>query len=235
MTRVLLEGIVGSTAYGLATPESDVDKLGIYQAPTEDFLGLHLSTEKDFSIVEKAPQPDRTLHELGKFCRLTFRCNPTVTELLWLDDYTMTSWAGEELINMRDCFPSAPLVRSAYMGYAMAQFTRLKERGDFGSDLKKRTAKHARHLARLMFQGYTFYSTGFLPIKLENPEWYHDFGAKVGDGDVGIAEALISNYEYAFDNATPALPADPNYDDIQNLIIDIRKDALRENYGLARL
>lgn len=230
MTQVILEGIVGSTAYGLATPDSDVDKLGIYLQPTEDFLTLKLHTERDFSIVEKAPEPDRTLHELGKFCRLTMRCNPTVTELLWLPQelYTVSTWWGEELINMRDCFASAPLVRSAYMGYAMAQFTRLTERGDgsFSADTRKRTAKHARHLARLMWQGYTFYATGFLPIKVEDPDWYHTFGSMVADGDVGVAEALISNYEYAFDNATSALSDKPNYDDINSLVIDIRKDIL---------
>ena len=31
---VLLSGIVGSTAYGLAGPDSDVDRLGMYAAPS---------------------------------------------------------------------------------------------------------------------------------------------------------------------------------------------------------
>jgi hypothetical protein len=32
---VLLSGIVGSQAYGLATPDSDVDRLGMFAFPTE--------------------------------------------------------------------------------------------------------------------------------------------------------------------------------------------------------
>ncbi len=37
---VLLSGIVGSTAYGLAGPGSDVDRLGMFAAPTLDLLRL---------------------------------------------------------------------------------------------------------------------------------------------------------------------------------------------------
>ncbi len=37
---VLLAGIVGSTAYGLAGPDSDVDRLGVFAAPTLSLLGL---------------------------------------------------------------------------------------------------------------------------------------------------------------------------------------------------
>ena len=65
VTDVLLSGVVGSTAYGLATEDSDVDWLGVYAAPTEKILGLHPPQE---SIVSTAP--DITYHEAGKYCRL---------------------------------------------------------------------------------------------------------------------------------------------------------------------
>jgi hypothetical protein len=35
--NILLSGIVGSTAYGLANEHSDIDRLGVYAAPTEEF------------------------------------------------------------------------------------------------------------------------------------------------------------------------------------------------------
>ena len=41
MNTPLLEGIVGSTAYGLAGPHSDVDRLGVFAAPTRAFHGLY--------------------------------------------------------------------------------------------------------------------------------------------------------------------------------------------------
>ena len=37
---VVLEGIVGSTAYGLAGPDSDVDRIGVFQELTITFLRL---------------------------------------------------------------------------------------------------------------------------------------------------------------------------------------------------
>ena len=45
--NVLLSGIVGSTAYGLDTKDSDVDRLGVFAAPTEKLLGLHPVQQSD--------------------------------------------------------------------------------------------------------------------------------------------------------------------------------------------
>jgi predicted nucleotidyltransferase len=38
--NIILSGIVGSTAYGLDTPESDVDRAGIFAVDTEELFGL---------------------------------------------------------------------------------------------------------------------------------------------------------------------------------------------------
>lgn len=38
--RVVLEGILGSRAYGLGTERSDTDRLGVFVAPTREILGL---------------------------------------------------------------------------------------------------------------------------------------------------------------------------------------------------
>lgn len=73
--NILLSGVVGSTAYGLATPDSDIDWLGNFAAPTHRMLGLH--APKD-SIV--STNPDRTLHETAKWCRLALGGNPTVMD-----------------------------------------------------------------------------------------------------------------------------------------------------------
>jgi predicted nucleotidyltransferase len=215
-TNVVLEGIVGSTAYGLATENSDIDKLGIYVEPTINFSGLDLFTDKDFSKV--TTEPDRTLHELGKYCRLALRCNPTVLELLWLPEELLTTMSeeGRQLRARREWFLDPVLVRNAYMGYATSQFKRLSDRGftDFGSDLRNRTKKHARHLLRLMHQGYTLYTIGTLPIVLENPEMYFEFGEMVAFHP-GHANRVIKDYESKFDNAKTVLrPSDPKPVDI---------------------
>lgn len=83
---ILLSGVVGSTAYGLDTADSDVDRLGLFAAPTVAFHGLHRPQESHVTI-----HPDATYHEAAKWIRLALGGNPTVTELVWLDQYEVTT------------------------------------------------------------------------------------------------------------------------------------------------
>ncbi len=223
MTSVLLSGIVGSTAYGLAGPDSDVDRLGMYAAPTVLFHGLHPPVGKAASIVKT--KPDITLHEVGKFASLALGGNPTVMELLWLSEYETKTDLGQAAIRIRSAFLSAPKVRDAYLGYATQQFRRLSERGDgsFGSDLRKRTAKHARHLMRLCHQGFILYTSGRLTIKLEKPELFHEFGEQVADGDPYIARRLITAYEEKFSDSTSVLPDRPDEAVVEKWLLDVRE------------
>lgn len=205
--KILLSGVVGSTAYGLARPGSDIDRLGVFAANTRAFLGL---TRPQESIVET--KPDITLHEVGKFCQLALKCNPTVMELMWLDEYEAATPLGEELIGIRSAFLSASYVRNAYLGYATQQFKRLQDRGDgtFSPDLRNRTAKHARHMNRLLIQGLELWTTGSLTIKLRHPDIVMSFGSIVAAGNIAHAEEILANYEYAFDNAPCELPEKPD-------------------------
>ena len=146
-THIVLEGIVGSTAYGLAHEDSDEDRLGIFLEPTENFLGLDGVPVRRQSWKQPGNE-DRMLHEVGKFCSKVLGGNPTFTELLWLPTgfYVCGTDIGDELIQLRNHFLAARPVRDSYLGYATQQFTRLDVRGGtFSSDTRKRTEKHARH------------------------------------------------------------------------------------------
>ncbi|MDA0638214.1 nucleotidyltransferase domain-containing protein [Nonomuraea sp. MCN248] len=219
--NVLLAGVVGSTAYGLAGPGSDVDRLGVYAAPTLDLVGLTRPRE---SIVSTGP--DRTLHEAGKWCRLALAGNPTVMELLWLPDdlYETRTPLGDELISIRTAFLSAPRVRDAYLGYATEQFRRLERRGDgsFSADLRRRTSKHARHLARLLHQGRELYETGRLLIRLPDPDAIRAFGERVAAGDTEEARTLLKTTEEAFGIARTPLPAQPGRDVVEEWLRRVR-------------
>lgn len=203
-TNVILEAIVGSTAYGLNTANSDIDKLGVFVLPTAEFSRLSPPKETDFSLVQH--EPDVTLHELGKFCRLALQCNPTILELLWVPEslVTVMSEEGRQIRQRREWFLDPKKVKDSYMGYAVSQFKRLSERGNFSSVPDNRIEKHARHLLRLMHQGYTLYTTGTLPIKLEDPERYHAFGKDVVDNP-GIAEIMVARYKDMFAEAKSVL------------------------------
>lgn len=228
--KTILQGIVGSTAYGLATPSSDVDRMGVFIAPTSQVVSFHRPKE---SVV--TTKPDITQHEVGKFLSLVLRCNPSVTELLWLsngretgsdyEDYEELDapW-GYDLIYMRKSFLSAPLIKNAYLGYATQQFKKLISRGDgtFGPDLAKRTQKHARHLRGLVEQGFELYTTGSLTVKVSDPEAIRYFGQRV-EANPEVAIAYMARAEAKFADARSVLPERPDEEKAERWLIHLRK------------
>ncbi|MFJ5260337.1 DNA polymerase beta superfamily protein [Streptomyces sp. NPDC088387] len=219
--NVLLAGIVGSTAYGLAHQDSDVDRLGLFAAPTEELHGLHPPKASHVSTA-----PDRTLHEAAKWCRLALGGNPTVTELVWLPDdlYEVRTDLGDELIGIRTTFLGAARVRDAYLGYATQQFRRLESRADgsFSADTRRRTAKHARHLKRLCHQGHELYRTGRLTIRLDDPEAFRSFGEEVA-ADPDAARPLLRHFEQAFAETRSVLPEHPDERAAESWLRRVRK------------
>lgn len=211
----LLSGVVGSHAYGLAHSGSDVDVITVAAAPTEDFHGLRMPIGKAASRVSTSP--DVTVHEAAKFVGLCLSANPTVTELLWLPDdcYRVRHEFGDELVALRQSLLGARRVRDAYLGYAYAQFRKLRNRGTtFSSDVAARTEKHARHLLRLIDGGTQLYLTGHLDVRLQDPERYRAFGREVATNpELGVrrAEELLAAAQRQVNAGTSPLPdvADP--------------------------
>jgi uncharacterized protein len=222
--NVILLGIVGSTAYGLAGPDSDVDRLGVYAAPTRSFLGLHPPLGKAASVV--TTEPDVAFHEALKYATLAMSMNPTVTELMWLPDelYETKTLCGLQLLDIREKFLSARRTKDAYLGYATQQFQRLWNRtdGSFSADTRKRTAKHARHLLRLLHQGLALWETGRLEVQLADPQRYHDFGEAVVK-DPEVAREALSLTEAAFNEIPTVLPDAPDEGAISDWLTGVRR------------
>jgi len=206
--RVLLEGVVGSTAYGLTREGSDVDRLGVFVAPTVEVAGLDWHGTRETLVTTK---PDSTLHEVGKYLRLALKCNPTITELLHLPPAlleTVDPRFGAELVGMRSAFLSEQVVKSAYGGYARQQAARLAGRSDgsFSADTRKRTTKHARHILRLLRSGRELLSTGVLTVHVGDPDDYFAF-------DDMSSEQMLAVYEREdalFGATASVLPAVPD-------------------------
>lgn len=214
---ILLSGIVGSTAYGLATPESDIDRAGIFAVPTKDLLSLHPP-----GLSRKFGDGDGMLHEAGKYLSLALKSNPSVLEVLWLPDdlYEIRLPLGDRLIAIRDCFPSRTMVRNAYLGYATAQFRKMEEKGAGNP----RTAKHARHLARLLIQGYQLYAEGTLTVRVDDPDWYRQFGEDAAAGDLIRARVLIASTENSMDMTTSPLPEKPDEEKAEAWLQEVRRE-----------
>lgn len=218
---VLLSGVVGSTAYGLAGPGSDVDRLGMFATPTMKLLGLRTPPESHVTV-----RPDATFHEAGKAARLVLAGNPTASELLWLPDdlYETRTVLGEEMIALRSAFLSAKKVHDAYLGYATQQFRKLIARSDeAGSqDARRRTAKHARHLMRLVDQGLELYASGTLTIRLTEPGRYLDFGERVA-ADPQAAVPFMARAEERFNQTRTVLPDEPDAAAVEAWLVRVRR------------
>lgn len=210
--NILLQGIVGSRAYGLDHTESDTDRMAIYAAPTRQLLGLGPPPEAITTT-----KPDVATFELGKYVRMALNGNPTVLELMWLPSglYEKRSPIGNELIALRQVFLSAGKVQAAYLGFADRQMTRLgavKSSDVVGRERRQKLAKSGRHLARLLHQGLNLYQHGRLTVRLDPDvaERCRAVGGQVAGGDLAVARALVAEYVKKFDEATTPLPAYPD-------------------------
>lgn len=225
----ILTGIVGSTAHGLATEDSDVDTMTVAVAPTTELAGLYPPTEKKLTRV--TTNPDTVTHEVGKFCRLALSCNPSILELLFLPGPLVTFHhpvhQGFGLLGIARHFLSAPAVRDSYLGYAGQQIGRIKRGVNAKGFNSTRAAKHGRHVLRLINAGQELYLTGDLIVKVTPKSLYMDFGDLMArDLQAGIrkAEKHIAAAAEAMDRKRSALPEKPNVTEIRKYLDAVRKE-----------
>lgn len=211
---IVLEGIVGSRAHGLAGEGTDIDRHGVFLAPSVEFLGLD-----DVQETANNPHTDEVFHELGRFVRLALKANPTMLELLWLQDYEICTPIGRQLIGLRLDLLGATRVRSSYL-LAAASLLKVIHRGG------ERTAKTARHMARLLITGYGLWYSGQLSVALPDPDFVHDFGEQVALGDVRRADDMVAQYEQLFERTPTELPAQPDREKIDDWLKQTRRLAL---------
>lgn len=112
----------GSQAYGMATPESDLDLRGVAIPPKEYFLGF----AQRFEQAESA-DPDLVIYDIRKFFHLAAAGNPSIIELLWTaaEDHLLVTPLGERLLESRSRFLSRK-AKHTFSGYAVAQLKRIK-------------------------------------------------------------------------------------------------------------
>ena len=122
-TNLIYQVVAGSQAYGLDTPESDLDVRGVC-IPSRRYL-LGLSTFEQLEQVDESD--DVVTYALDKFVRLALACNPNIIELLYtdprhvlfMDDY------GRRLVENRRKFLSRR-ARYTFAGYAISQLKRIE-------------------------------------------------------------------------------------------------------------
>jgi uncharacterized protein len=121
----VLEGLVGSHAYGYATSESDLDWMSVYVGNLSDYFGLSKGKTKH-SVSQEV---DITQYEFLEFVKLCVNFNPNVIPLLFLEDSAYRircCQLGSALINIRNAFVTKKAL-VALMGYAVSQERKVKE------------------------------------------------------------------------------------------------------------
>ncbi len=134
--NMLLRVKSGSCLYGLATPESDIDILGVVAEPIRYKCGFSKFNEIDFSIKDKLDNGrnskdavDEKYYSLSRFVSLLFDNNPTILELLFAD-LSDADDIIKELHANRHHFLTARKVKDAFIGYATAQERKLEVKSD---------------------------------------------------------------------------------------------------------
>ena len=119
---IIFEGVVGSQAYGIATPASDIDIKGVYIQPIEDILS--------FGYIEQVSDStnDTTYYEIQRFLELIQRNNPNILELLNLpeDCINIKDPIFNEILEIGENFITK-ICKYSFGGYAVEQIK--KSRG----------------------------------------------------------------------------------------------------------
>lgn len=148
--------------------------------------------------------------------------NPTITELLWLDGYRIQTKHGKMLVDNRHLFLSTKYIRAAYSGYVFSQARKLNARGDsYGNGRNKRYAKHSRHLFRLLYQGKELLETGKLTVRVTK-----EMRDELFSLENLTVNQLIDRFDAEIkelDNIKSILPDQPDFENINRMMLRIRK------------
>ena len=217
--HTILAVVVGSRAYGLAGPDSDHDRRGVYAAPTRAFWHL----DKPPTHLD-GPLDEQFSWEIERFCTLAIQANPTVLEVLWSPLVTQLTPDGRELLDARAAFLSRR-VADTYGAYARDQLKPVDARRSRTGDTNH---KQAMHMIRLLLAGAHVLRTGEILVDVTA---FRERLLEIKRGDVpwpavtAWAETLLRDLASAADET--ALPDEPDRAKIDQLLIGVRERGLR--------
>jgi len=154
----------GSKAYGIDVEGSDDDYVGVFVPRLRDFVSLE-GLERD---TYAGNDPDYTVHEIGKFCRLALKGNPAILETLWNPDVVQIDRWGQALLELR----SRVLHRGSlevYVDYAEAQLKKMVKGRGLHAKGGTYNGKYGAHLVRLLHAGITLAGTKEVQVRVPPP------------------------------------------------------------------
>lgn len=227
-SRCILKVIAGSHAYGMNTETSDMDYRGICIPPASYLLGLNSFEQHE------TKEPDEVIYSLSKFVRLALQNNPNILDILFSDEKFIIyeNSYGKRLRNIKHSFLSKRVFHT-YGGYAHSRLKNLTQNGKNPIGTKKDIiekygwdTKDAAHLIRLMKMGIEILNDGEVNVyRLDRDQLLDIRNGKYSLGQIVdyyelLNEKLITAYEQS------DLPEQPDFNLINNVLINLHKDSL---------
>ncbi|WDZ83388.1 nucleotidyltransferase domain-containing protein [Micromonospora cathayae] len=213
--HTILQVVVGSRAFGLATAASDTDRRGVYALPAAAFWPLTKPPQH-----HEGPLPEQLRWEVERVCVLGLAANPNVLEVLHSPLVETCTPLGGELRELTPAFLSRRVV-DTYLRYAQAQFGKA-ERGIARSGSP--VWRHVMHLIRLLTAGGHLMRTGELVLDVGADR---DRLLAVKAGDLPWAEVvawrdrLVDRLVSSLDHSP--LPAEPDTDRVERWLVSVRR------------
>lgn len=129
----------GSHAYGTNIATSDEDFKGVCIPPKNYYIGFLDTFEQ-----AESSKPDKVVYEIRKFFKLAADCNPSIIEVLFVDDKDVIKkdYAGRLLRLYREKFLSTK-AKHTFSGYAHSQLKRIKTHRSWIMDPPKAPPKRS--------------------------------------------------------------------------------------------
>lgn len=175
-TKALVNVLGGSTAYGLNTPESDLDYRGVFaNTNPSKILGL-----EKLDHVQKQDTDDVVYYEVRKFFELLKNGNTGALEILFSDTQILQTTDEFELIRKnRLKFVDVDKMFKCLLGYMQGErrLANGERTGLLGSKRKAQlerygfSPKNFTQLFRLAWAGTVLFQKGYFPVnvKTEDP------------------------------------------------------------------
>jgi predicted nucleotidyltransferase len=214
----------GSKAYGIEVQGSDDDFVGVFIPALRDFLTL-----SGFGPETHAGNdPDFTLHELGKFCRLALKGNPAILETLWNPNVIARSAIGETLLSLKRSFLHRGSLE-VYVDYAEAQLKKMVKGKGLHAKGGAYNGKYGAHLIRLIHSGLDLADTGEVTVRVTEKLAATLIDIRLGrrsmEDVLAMARPLLERLKRL--NVENSLPAQADVDRINTFVIEARRS--REN------
>lgn len=207
--------VMGSRAFGLATDGSDIDRRGVFLAPTPLFWRL----DKPPTHID-GPLEEQFSWELERFCELALRANPNILECLHSPLVEYVDDTGRELLALREAFLSRQ-VHETFARYALGQRKKLE------ADVRNHGAprwKHAMHLLRLLTSARDLLRTGRLTIDVGDRRELL-LAVKRGEVPWPEVESWMTRLAREADEAAhrSPLPPEPDRRRVEDFLIRVRR------------